>query len=62
MLEESHRLMETQIEQIEKSDNPDSTKLVALREQRDKYLTELKVMRRAQWENDHETIDYEDDR
>ena len=62
MLEESHRVLETQIEQIEKSDNPDATKLVSLREQRDKYLTELKVMRRAQWENDHETIDYEDDR
>jgi len=62
MLEESYRLVESQLEQLTKVDKSDSTKILSLTETKNKYLSELKIMRKAQWENDHETIDYEDDR
>jgi flagellar biosynthesis/type III secretory pathway chaperone len=61
-LEESHRLVDNQLFQLEKSGSNDSDKIQKLRETKDKYLTDLRIMRRAQWDHDHETIDYEDDR
>lgn len=61
-LEESYSIVERQIEQLNKSDNPDTSKILSLTETKNKYLTELKTMRKAQWDHDHETIDYEDDR
>jgi len=61
-LEESHRLVENQLFQLEKSGSTDSDKIQKLREAKDKYLSELRVMRRAQWDHDHNTVDFGDDR
>ena len=60
-LEESHRIVENQIFQLEKAGNPDQEKLRKLKETKDKYFTELRLMNRAQWDNDHNTVDLSDD-
>lgn len=61
-LEESHRLVDNQLFQLEKSGSKDSAKIAELRQAKEKYLNELRHMRRAQWDNDHETVDFGDDR
>jgi hypothetical protein len=62
MLEESHRIVDNQLFQLEKSGSKDSVKIKSLQETKEKYLSELRIMRRAQWDNDHETINLDDDR
>ena len=61
-LEESHRLVENQIFQLEKSGDTGSEKLKNLKETKDKYFTELRTLNRAQWDHDHERVDLDDDR
>ncbi len=61
-LEESVRLLDNQIFQLEKAGNSDSEKIKKLKETKDKYFTELRLMNRAQWDNDHNTVDFGDDR
>lgn len=61
-LEESHRLVDNQLFQLEKSGSTDITKLNELSQTKAKYLKELSEMRRAQWDHDHETVHYDDDR
>jgi hypothetical protein len=61
-LEESHRLVDNQLFQLEKSGSTDTKKLTELRQAKAKYLKELSEMRRAQWDHDHETVQYDDDR
>jgi prefoldin subunit 5 len=61
-LEESVRMLDNQIFQLEKSGDTSSDKLKKLKETKDKYFTELRLMNRAQWDNDHNTVDFGDDR
>jgi hypothetical protein len=61
-LEESHRLVDNQLFQLEKSGSDDVEKIKNLKEAKEKYLNELRIMRRAQWDHDHETVDLDDDR
>lgn len=61
-LEESHSLVDNQLFQLEKSGSDDFEKIKKLREAKDKYLNELRHMRKAQWDHDHESIDLDDDR
>ena len=61
-LEESYRLVDNQLFQLEKSNSNDFDKIQKLREAKQKYLTELQQLRRAQWDHDHETVDFDDDR
>ena len=61
-LEESVRLLDNQIFQLEKNGSIDTKKLSDLKETKDKYNKELRVMIRAQWDNDHNTVDFGDDR
>jgi len=60
-LEESHRLVENQIDVLQHSENPDQVKLKNLIEYKDKYLSELRVLRRAQYESS-QSVDFDDDR
>lgn len=60
-LEESYRLVEIQISNIEKVENIDIDKLTKLREAKSKYLSELSFLRRAQYE-ESQNVDYDDDR
>ena len=61
-LEESYRLVENQLFQLEKAGNADPKKIASVREASSKYMTELRQMNRAQWDHDHETVDLDDDR
>ena len=61
-LEESHRLVDNQLFQLEKTGSTDTDKIQKLREAKQKYLTELQHMRRVQWDYDHDRVDFEDDR
>jgi hypothetical protein len=61
-LEESHRLTENQIFQLEKSGDIGSDKLKSLKELKDRYFTELRLLNREQWDHDHERVDLDDDR
>lgn len=62
ILEESIRLLDNQIFQLEKTGNADTSKLKMLIETKDKYMAELRTIIRAQWDFDHETVDFGDDR
>ena len=61
-LEESVRLLDNQIFNLEKNGSTDTKRLTELKETKDKYNKELRLMIRAQWDNDHNSIDLSDDR
>jgi len=61
-LEESIRLLDNQLFHLEKNGSTDTGKLASLKETKDKYTKELRLMIRAQWDNDHNTVDFGDDR
>jgi hypothetical protein len=61
-LEESVRLLDNQIFQLQKTVNTDTEKIKKLIETKDKYFIELRQMNRAQWDYDHETVNLDDDR
>lgn len=61
-LEESVRLLDNQIFQLQKEGSADISKVKTLIETKDKYMSELRLMIRAQWDHDHETVDLNDDR
>lgn len=60
-LEESLRLVEIQLSALHKAENNDPKKLNDLNEARNKYLSQLKVLRREQYEANQE-VDFGDDR
>ncbi len=60
-LEESFRLVEAQINQLQQSNGGDSEKLQKLLETKNKYLLELRELRRKQYEYS-QTVDFGDDR
>jgi prefoldin subunit 5 len=60
-LEESIRLLDDQIFHLEKSGIKDD-KLTQLKETKEKYTREVRTMIRAQWDNDHNTVNLDDDR
>jgi hypothetical protein len=61
-LEESYRLLDDQIFRLEKTGSADTDQIKKLQDAKSKYLNELRVMRRAQWDHDHERVDLDDDR
>jgi hypothetical protein len=61
-LEESVRLLDDQIFQLQKEGSADISKVKTLIETKDKYMSELRLMIRAQWDHDHETVNFDDDR
>jgi len=61
-LEESVRLLDNQIFQLQKEGSTDTSKVKTLIETKDKYMSELRTMIRTQWDHDHETVDFGDDR
>ena len=61
-LEESIRLLDNQLFQLEKTGSTDTKRLNELKETKDKYSKEVRLMNRAQWDNDHNTVDFGDDR
>lgn len=61
-LEDAFRMVDNQLFQLEKSGSTDKEKIKKLQETKEKYLGELRVMRRAQWDHDHERVDFDEDR
>ena len=60
-LEESIRMLDNQIFNLEKNGSTDIKKISDLKETKDKYNKELRMMIRAQWDNDHNSVDLSDD-
>ena len=61
-LTESHRLIDNTIKELEKNPDSDALKISELKKKKLQYKDEIKRLERLQWENDHETVDFGDDR
>ena len=61
-LEESHRVLDQKIDTLEKNGLFEDIKMQELKKQRLLFRDELAILRRKQWEHDHETIDFDDER
>jgi hypothetical protein len=57
-LEEGLRILETRISNFQGNDQD----LVQLKEQKSKYFDELRRLRKLQWEEDHERVNFDDER
>jgi uncharacterized protein YdcH (DUF465 family) len=61
-LTETHRLLDKQISDFEKSGNFQDENLSELKKKRLQFKDEIARLTKLQWEHDHETINHEDDR
>jgi uncharacterized protein YdcH (DUF465 family) len=61
-LEESHRVLDQKIDTLEKNGLFEDMKMQELKKQRLLLRDELAILRRKQWDHDHETVDFDDDR
>jgi hypothetical protein len=62
MLQESHKLIDKAIQEMEKNPDIDALKISEMKKKKLQYKDEIKRLERLQWENDHETVDFGDDR
>lgn len=60
-LNETHRLLDKQITDLEKV-HGDPQKISELKKQKLQYKDEIVRLTRLQWEEDHERVHFEDDR
>lgn len=58
-LEESLKVLENK---IKSTNNLDSSQLGTLQTQKNKFLGELNRLRKLQWEEDHERVEFDEDR
>jgi len=61
-LEESHRVLDQKIDTLEKNGLFEDMKMQELKKQRLLLRDELAILRRKQWEHDHETVNFDDER
>ena len=61
-LEEAHRVLDQKIDTLEKNGLFEDIKMQELKKQRLLFRDERAILRRKQWEHDHETVDFDDDR
>ncbi len=61
-LEEAHRALNKQIDTLEKNGLYEDLKLEQLKKQRLLYKDEIAILKRKQWEYEHESIEFDDDR
>ena len=61
-LEEAHRVLDQKIDTLEKNGLFEDMKMQELKKQRLLFRDELAILRRKQWEHDHETVDFDDER
>lgn len=61
-LQESHRLIDKTIQEMEKNPDADALKISEMKKKKLQYKDELRRLERAQWEHDNETVDFGDDR
>ena len=60
-LEEAHRVLDQKIDILEKNGLFEDIKMQELKKQRLLFRDELAILRRKQWEHDHETVDFDDE-
>lgn len=60
-LNESHRLIDEQITIMEKN-NTDELKISEMKKKKLQYKDEIRRLERLQWEHEHDTHDFNDDR
>ena len=61
-LNEAHNLLDKQIQQLEKNPDSDALKISELKKKKLQYKDEIRRLERLQWEHDHESVDFGDDR
>ena len=61
-LEEAHRIINKQIDGLEKTGTFSDDHMHNLKKQRLQFKDEIAKLKKLQWEHDHETIDWHDDR
>ena len=61
-LEEAHRVLDQRIDTLEKNGLFEDIKMQELKKQRLLFRDELAILRRKQWEHDHEFVDFDDER
>lgn len=61
-LEEAHRIINKQIDGLEKTGTFSDDQINHLKKQRLQFKDEIAKLTKLQWEHDHETIDYDDER
>ena len=61
-LEESHRVLDQKIDTLERNGLFEDIKMQELKKQRLLFRDELAILRRKQWEHDHEFVDFDDER
>lgn len=60
-LEESHRLIDQTIQNMEAT-GADSLKISEFKKKKLQYRDELSSLRKLQWEEDHERVNFDDER
>lgn len=61
-LEAAHRELDKRIETLSKNGLYEDLKLEELKKQRLLYKDEIAKLKRLQWEEDHERVDFDDER
>ena len=61
-LTESHRVIDEAIINLMKNPNYDELKVNEMKKQKLIYKDEIRRLERAQWEHDHDTHEFDDDR
>jgi hypothetical protein len=61
-LEESHRVLDKRIDQMERSGTFTDLDLNNLKKQRLHYRDEIVKLKKLQWEHDNESVDFDDER
>ena len=61
-LEEAHRSLDKRIDTLEKTGIYEDLNLEELKKQRLRLKDEIAILKRKQWEHDHETVDFDDER
>lgn len=61
-LEESYRVISDKISLAQKDETFDKEVLNSMKSQQSMYFDELRRLRKLQWEEDHERVNFDDDR
>lgn len=60
-LEEMHHALDKQVETLERTGVFGDDRLHNLKKERLRIKDEIAILKKKQWEHDHETIDFDDD-
>ena len=61
-LQEAYQKLDNEIFSLTKSETKDQTKLQDLVSKREKAQLEIRKLQKLQWEEDHDRVNFEDDR